>query len=290
VQTRAVAGLGTSTNCIYILGSSGTTVTVNNDGQLYAPGCGIMVNSSGTPAMAISGSANVTGAWVDVVGTATADNSGSKYTPAATTGVAPVSDPLAYLTPPSYTPSSCMPDPISHYQGGAKYSVGPGSAYSTTENGNTVCYTSLSLGVNGDSVTVNPGIYVITGSLSTGSATVSGGDGVTFYLVGNGSVNIQNGSTISFTAPTSGAYNGILFYQDRSDTAAATVEGGASSSLKGILYFPSASLQIGNGTATTAYTPIVSKSLTLVGGSNLTDDDYASINSSDPLQSPRLVE
>lgn len=290
VQARAVAGLGTSTNCIYVLGGSGTTVTMNNDGQLYAPGCGIIVNSSGTPAISISGSANITGAWVDVVGTATTDNSGSKYTPAATEGVAPVSDPLAYLSPPSYTASSCTGDPFGFVQGGATYSVGPGSAHSTTQNGNLVCYTSLNLGVNGDTVTVNPGIYVITGALATGSGTVSGGDGVMFYIVGNGSVNIANGSKISLTAPTSGTYDGILFYQDRADSNLASFEGGANSNLKGILYFPSAPMNIANGTSTTMYTPMVAKTISMAGGATLTDDDYASINSGDPLQSPRLVE
>jgi len=290
VQTRSVAGLGTSTNCIYVLGGSGTTVTLNNDGQLYAPGCGIVVNSNGTPAISISGSANITGAWVDVVGTAATDNSGSEYTPAATTGVAPVSDPLAYLSPPSYTASSCTADPQTHHQGGATYSVGPGSANSTTQNGDLVCYTSLSLGTQGDTVTLNPGIYVVTGELQTGSGTIAGGDGVTFYLAGSGYAYIQNGATLNLSAPTSGPYNGILFYQDRADTHAALIEGGSNSSLQGILYFPSAALEIGNGTTTTAYTPIVAQSLTMQGGSNLTDADYASVNASDPLQSPRLVE
>jgi len=112
-----------------------------------------------------------------------------------------VSDPLAYLTAPPYTASSCTADPLTHYgNGGSSYSVGPGSAYSTTQAGNTVCYTSLSLGMNSDTVTVNPGIYVITGALSFASATTLGGNGVTFYLVGNGSVTIANGATLNLSA------------------------------------------------------------------------------------------
>lgn len=290
VQTRAVAGLGIAQDCIYILGGSGTTLSLNNNAKLDAPGCGIIVDSSGSPAISVVGSASLTGASVDSVGTTSTNNSGS-ITPTAVTGVAPVSDPFGYITPPSYSAASCTSDPLSHYSnGGSSYSVGPGSNFSNTQNGNLTCYTSLFLGSNNDTVTVNPGIYVITGELQTGSGTLLGGNGVTFYLVGNGQVNIVNGATLNFSAPSSGAYDGILFYQDRSDTNAAYIEGGSSSTLNGVLYFPTAALNIGNGTTTTVYTPVVANSLTVQGGSNITDSDYSSINSSDPLTYPKLVE
>lgn len=290
VQTRAVAGLGVSSNCIYILGGSGETLNMSNNSKLNAPGCGVVVDSNGSPAVSVQGSAAITASSVSVNGSATSGNGGS-ISPAATTGVVPVSDPLAYLSPPSYSASSCTADPLTHYgQGGSSYTVGPGSNYSTTQDGNLVCYTSLTLGQNNDTVTLNAGIYVITGAMTANSGTTLGGNGVTFYLVGNGSVNIQNGATVNFTAPTSGSYDGILFFQDRADTNADYVEGGANSTLKGILYFPSAQLNMANGTTTTVYTPIVANSLVMAGGGTLTDSSYGSINPSDPLTSPRLVE
>jgi len=113
---------------------------------------------------------------------------------------------------------------------------------------------------------------------------------VTFYLVGSGSVNLAQGTTFNFTAPTSGTYNGILFYQDRADTQAATIEGGANSTMKGILYFPNAALTLGNGSSVTFYTPIIAATLTMYGGADFTDDDYSTLNSASPLTSPRLVE
>ena len=291
IQARAVAMLGASTNCVYVLKSSGTTLSMSNSAQLKASGCGIIADSSGTPAISVSGSANITGAWVDAVGTVSSDNSGSKITPTAVTGVAPVSDPLGYLTPPSYTASSCTSDPITHYSnGGTSYTIGPNSSYSTTQGGNLVCYSSLSLGSNGDTVTLNPGIYVITGQLSFASGTTLGGNGVTFYLVGNGSVNIGNGATTSFTAPTSGTYDGILFYQDRSDTNAATVEGGTNSVMKGVFYFPGAALTLGNGSSSTIYSQIVANTVAVVGGSNLTVINYGTVNSTTPISSARLVD
>jgi len=291
VSARAVATLGNAQNCIYVLKSSGTTVSLDNNAQLTSPGCGMVANSSGSPAISVTGGANVTASTVEVAGSTYVDNSGSKISPSALTGIVPVSDPLAYLTAPPYTASSCTADPLTHYgNGGSSYSVGPGSAYSTTQAGNTVCYTSLSLGMNSDTVTVNPGIYVITGALSFASATTLGGNGVTFYLVGNGSVTIANGATLNLSAPTTGTYNGILFYQDRSDAQAASIQGGATSTLQGILYFPDAALSIGNGTTLTFYTPIVASTLTIVGGSTFEDKDYGDVNPGQPLTSARLVE
>ncbi len=291
VAARAVGGQGSSPNCIYALSPIGISISLNNNAQLSAPGCGVVDDSANTPAISVTGSANITATSVESVGGVYTDNSGSKISPTATTGIAAVSDPLASLSPPSYSLPSCTLDPLAHHgNGGSTYSVGPGSTYSTTQNGNTVCYTSLTLGVNGDTVTLNPGIYVITGALTFASGTVLGGSGVTFYLVGLGQVNIGNGATLNFSAPTSGTYDGILFYQDRSDILPAIIEGGSSSSLQGILYFPSASLLIGNGSTSTVSTPIIASTITMVGGSKLIDNDYSTINSTSPLTVAKLVE
>jgi Flp pilus assembly protein TadG len=288
VSGRAVAGQGRNPNCIYLLQSSGTTLTMNNGAELNSPSCGLVDDSSSSTAVSVSDGSSLTASSVEVVGSSTGSN--GTVSPTPVTGIVPVSDPLAYLSPPSYTASSCTGDPAGSYQGGSTYNVGPGSSHSTTQNGNLVCYTSLTLGGNGNTVTVNPGIYVITGTLSLTSGTVRGGNGVTFYLVGSGSVNLANGTTFNFTAPTSGTYDGILFYQDRADTQTATIEGGATSTMQGILYFPKAALTLGNGSATTFYTPIIAASLTMYGGANFTDDDYSTVNPSSPLTSPRLVE
>jgi hypothetical protein len=291
VSARAVGGLGGAGNCIYALSPIGVTILLNNNAQLSAPDCGVVDDSMTSPAISVTGSASITASSVESVGGVYADNSGSKISPTASTGIAAVSDPLASLSPPSYSLLSCTLDPLTyHLNGGSTYSVGPGSTYSTTQNGNTVCYTSLTLGVNGDTVTLNPGIYVITGPLTFASGTVLGGAGVTFYLVGLGSVNIGNGANLNFSAPTSGTYDGILFYQDRTDILPAVVEGGSSSTLQGILYFPSAALLIGNGSTSTVSTPIIASSIAMVGGSKVIDQDYSAINSSSPLATPKLVE
>jgi Flp pilus assembly protein TadG len=290
VSARAVGTLGSSSGCIYLLATSGTNLTMSNAGQLTASSCGLMDDSSSSASISVIGGSTLAVSTIGLVGNDTVSGGGT-ITPAAVTGIAPFSDPMAYLTAPTYSASSCGSDPLTHYgNGGSSYSVGPGSTYSTTQNGNTVCYTSLSLGINNDTVTVNPGIYVITGAMTFASGTVAGGAGVTFYLTGSASLSIGNGATFTLSAPTSGTYNGILFYQDRADTTAASIQGGATSVLKGILYFPNAALSIGNGTSSTFYTPIIANSLTIVGGSTVTDNDYSTVNPSTPLTSPRIVD
>jgi hypothetical protein len=77
-------------------------------------------------------------------------------------------------------------------------------------------------------------------------------------------VAVQNGVSVTFSAPTSGAYLGVLFFQDRSITSAqnAVFTGGATMKLTGSLYFPTTNVSFSNGSSVTAYnTAIVAKQL-----------------------------
>lgn len=289
ISARAVASQGKNPNCIYLLAATGTTLSTTGGSTLSSPDCGIVDDSSSNSAISVADGSAVTTDQVAVVGSYGGAN--GTVTPTPNTGIVPVSDPLAYLSPPTYTSSSCTANPANSYNGGGlSYNVGPGSKYSTTQSGNLVCYTSLTVGGNGNTVTVNPGTYVITGNLTFGNGTIAGGNGVTFYITNSGQVNFNNGAAFNFTAPTSGTFNGILFYQDRSDTKSATLLGGTNATMQGILYFPNAALNFSNGSATTFYTPIIAASLTMTGGTTFTDLDYTTKNTSTPLTSPRLVE
>ena len=83
------------------------------------------------------------------------------------------------------------------------------------------------VGNGATNVTFSSGIYVINGGgLSfNGSGKTVTGNGVMFYLTGTNStydsVAIQNGVSVTFSAPTSGTYQGVLFFQDRSITSSA---------------------------------------------------------------------
>lgn len=280
VSARAVGTLGPTKNCVYALSPSGTGIKIAGGAVVQLPGCGLVDDSSSsTAALQVTGTGTISASTIGVVGNY-AQNGGAQVTPTATTGIASVSDPLAFLQPPSFSPSSCLADPQ------VKTTVTLGSS------GTQVCYNGLTVNA-GASVTFNPGVYIINGAFSiSGSATATGA-GVTFYLPSGASVSI-NGGVLNLTAPTSpsATYDGILFYQDRSNTTTADIEGGANSTLEGIFYFPDAGLKLAGGSSTSGssqvYASVIASTLNFVGGSTI--NNYALVNPSTPLTTARLVE
>jgi hypothetical protein len=279
VSARAVATRGINQNCLYALGTTGTDITVTNGVQIDFTGCNLYGNSTSNSDFSGSGGAHLTANNINLVGNQNVSN-GAHINATVNTGTVPLSDPLGYLSPPSYSPSSCLADPINNQWFGGTKTIGP-------SGGGTVCYNGLQIS-QGDTVSLNPGTYIINGQLSfQGGATISG-TGVTFYLPPGASLNIANGIAQTLTAPTSGTYNGVLFYQDRQNSTAESLQGGASSSFEGIMYFPAANFTFTNGTNTTTYAAIISKTVTFSGGTKV--QNYALKNSASPLNTPRLVE
>jgi hypothetical protein len=277
VKARAVATMGTTQNCVYALGSSGTDITVSGGADVEMPSCAIYGDSSGSSDLSINGGSTLNTAAINLVGNYT-NTGGSSLTPTPTTGIAPVSDPLAYLSPPTFSPSSCLADP--KLGGGITTTIGPSS-------GGTICYNGLSIG-GGATATLNPGLYIINGAFKIDGGGGVSGAGVTFYLPAGASVSFNGGTVFTLTAPTSGTYNGILFYQDRSNSTGGSINGGATATLQGILYFPDANLTWNGGSATGVYASVVAGSLSFTGGTEF--QNYAKVNRNTPLDGARIVE
>ena len=131
-----------------------------------------------------------------------------------------------------------------------------------------ICGSGISLGAQ-STLTLNPGVYIVDSSsgINLGAQTTMSGTGVTIYIK-QGGVSMSGGATVSLTAPTSGAWQGILFYQDRADSTASTLVGGTGQLMNGVLYFPKANLTYTGGSSTNATaTTIVADTLTMVGNS-----------------------
>src|SRR5205823_1805068 len=64
------------------------------------------------------------------------------------------------------------------------------------------------------SLTLSAGVYYIENGLQLGAQTSISGTGVTIFLK-SGSVNMTGGASVTLSAPSSGTWQGILFYQDR---------------------------------------------------------------------------
>jgi hypothetical protein len=275
VTARAVAfwGSGISKNCVFTLGSPGSGpegITASGDPTLNAPTCGIDDNGDFNTA----GGAQITAGSIGIAGADTNDNGA---TPKPIKGIAPAGDPLSYLTPPCETCDANTNLRI--------------SSDKTVSAGN---YKSIS--ITDGNVTFNSGIYVIgSGGLTiNGDATVTG-TGVTFYITNGGSVTINGTTNVKFSAPTSGSYEGILFYQDRNDTSPAKINGTSSSSFQGALYFPNALLDFGGTDATfnssADYTVIVSRALNVSGTAAINiNSDFSGLADGSPIHSTVLVE
>jgi hypothetical protein len=108
----------------------------------------------------------------------------------------------------------------------------------------------------------------------SGGTTLTG-TGVTLYIA-SGSVTFAGGAIVTLSPPVSGAWQGILMFQDRNDTSATSLVGGSSQTLSGVLYFPKAALSYSGGSSTTpTNTTLVADTLLLSGGSYIKN---ASIN------------
>lgn len=278
VNARAVATLSASQNCIYTLGTSGTDFLINGSGYLTASTCSIIDDSSNSQALLLNGSALVTARSIGIVGNYLQNGSGT-LTPTPTTGIAPAADPLAFLSAPAYTAGSCLANP--NINGSGTYTLGPSTS------GGTVCYNGLTIN-GGGKTTLNAGTYVINGSMVlNGSGTVLG-TGITLYFP-SGASYVDNGSeTLTISAPTSGTYDGILFYQDRSNTSTLTFNGAGTSTIKGIFYVPTAKVILNGSATSTLYASFVVGSLTFNGSGTL--QSYANVNASTPLKLATLAE
>ncbi len=262
IATAGAISAPGSGSCLYVLDPNAADAFMAGNGASVQIGCGVYVDSkNSTAAMYVTGGALVQAPTIDVVGAFKKDNGGStSVTP--TTGAASVTDPFANL--PSPTPAqTCQSGNFTAWQPNP-YTPGPGT------------YCGFSVG-NGMSLQMSPGIYIVNGGQFSiqGGSTVTASGGVLIYLTGGATVNIANGANVTLSAEASGAYQGVLFYQDHTMTSpgASTFAGGATMNLTGSLYFPHATLNVNNGSGTTGTSmAIVSDMVNFQGGAHMLAD------------------
>jgi Flp pilus assembly protein TadG len=288
---RAVAGMSSSTTCLATLSSGNSSLSIGN-GTLNLPGCSVQdaggldatnPNASITNSPEIDVSANV-GCW-DHCSTSNFQNLKTPV-PAST-------DPLSSLSPPTVS-GSCTS------QSGSALTLSPG------------CYSTIN--ATGPTVTLDfqPGIYKITGPLTTGnnatvtcSTCVSGpsGAGVLLYLTGSGSITTNQHQTWTLSGLTAtqtgcsvgtiGCLTGLLFYQDPSDTQTANFDSNNSTySLTGAFYFPNADVIFNNGlNLIDTCSLIVAKTFTVNNGNGtLTNSGCGGAFGGSPLQTVSMAE
>jgi hypothetical protein len=118
---------------------------------------------------------------------------------------------------------------------------------------------------------MDTGGFSFSGGGSTGGSLV--GTGVMIYNApstkGNSdtiSINGNSSSTVSLSPPTSGPYQGISLFQDRTSTQPLSIAGNGTFTITGTFYAAAAALSItGNGTQSTVGSQYISDTLSVSG-------------------------
>lgn len=292
VVGRSTAAVVGAIDCIYALDPTAPgAINVQGTASLSSA-CGIFVDSNNNCAMQSNGGATISAPEYDVVGNVCTN----PLTPTPNTGVVPASDPLASLAPPATGPYGCP-------GGGMSYPP-PG-----TKNGATI---SISPGVycggiqvKNNTVNFQPGTYVLVGGgLTTqDSNSIINGTGVLFYNTFDPTdsqkayntyspIGIAANSVVSLTAPTTGTYAGMLFFDDRSAPSGNpdTYGGGSTAVYQGIIYNRNNGITMYGNSSVSQYSMIIADTINLVGTTAI-NDNYSSLPSGfSPLQKVMVVE
>jgi Flp pilus assembly protein TadG len=232
----AVIALNPTASCSFDLrGTAGGVVVM--DGV-------IMVNSSAREAACHSGRPSLTVSEIHVYGGADMRfEEQVNFTGDLYTGRDPISDPLAELPEPTWSPPSDLGAVL--VNGGATRAIGPGfySGGITVRNGALHCA---------------PGVYILDGA----GLDVDGGDllaeGCLFYITGRGYVNVRGNGRIELSPPDPAAYGypaspdiapyaeaRVSIFQARDNSNSSRILGTSDFVAEGTFYFPAAELEIG---------------------------------------------
>jgi hypothetical protein len=323
VPARAVAGSGANTGCIWTLAAAGDDVSLTGSGSISAPTCPIYDDSAASNAMTITGSGSISASSIGIVGSNpgySVTGSGSISPDPPTTGIGPAADPLT-LSPPTIPTGTCSSSCTVSNTGSGNLTIGPGTYNSISNTGSgTLTLTAGNYIINGNLTNTGSGSLIIDGGASytitvTGNFTTTGSGSVSFgssYLVivegtlsltGSGALTapsitfytlgadtLTGSGSMNITAPTSGAYNGVLIYQPSSDTSAMSVTGSGGDKITGILYAPAAPLTLtGSGSVNVTLDMIVDR-MSVTGSGSINDSNYSLTNPSSVLSKLVMVE
>jgi hypothetical protein len=207
-----------------------------------------------------------------------------------------VTDPLASLTQPAFS-GGCTYTGYSYTASGGSVTLQPGNYCKGMTLGNSSndgCGTCIT------TVTLNPGLYIVTGGANWQHVAMTGTGVTLFFTNGGGAsygqINIGNSSVINLSAPTSGSSGsiaGILLFLDRNWTNTSAQDFNFNSSAfgtstpgsDGIWYLPSTGLQMYNAAWTcNNYCSLVADNFTSSNVTLVPSDNYSSISGGNPFR------
>jgi Putative Flp pilus-assembly TadE/G-like len=246
--TATAATIPTGIYCVIsLVDTSATGIRSTGNGDLNL-GCGMITNSTSLTAAIATGSSEVNATPVAAVGDIQdSDNwGGAELLPFTVKQPDPYKD----VNVPSFSPCKGATNRISI----------PNQNTTVDRTADTGIQCVSDINVNG-TLKLGSATYVIDGgNFSAGAQAKISCTGCTIILTNSdsgsspniGIADINGGARINMSAPDTGAYDGILFYQDRranqSTTIVNKINGNSLSLMQGAFYFPNQQLQI-NGNA-----------------------------------------
>jgi hypothetical protein len=293
IRTRAVAVVRVGGPfCILALDPvSGSALKFGGTADLTLENCGLIVNSESNSAMNLIGGSIVGATYADITGNYTKSNNSTLDLEegAPNVGVDPLPDPFADLNIPSG--SGCD---YTNFQtannnsawGGAPQPLSPGRYCGGLRVRNKAH--------------MAPGNYVIVGGTFkvVSGAVLTSDPGVTVFLTGSAGnyaqADISGGATVQITAPSTGTYRGIAFFQDRNAPGGGSpnmFNGGSTMEIKGAIYIPKQEVQFAGGnTSSGGCTKIVAFTIEFTGNSDIDSDCTGYGFEDETRRPPKLME
>ena len=278
----AIAAADGGPDCVLcVLSPNGTSVRQTGSGTLNITGGDFVVNSDDPSAIDVSGTGTITADEdIGVNGGYSAPSGAISPEP---THADPIPDPLSHLPAPSLPGP---PAPKVQISGNGDATLSPG-VYSEIKSS------------SGGQLTLLPGVYVVTEGISLSKNPAPGkvsflADGVVIYFACSNypapcapgetgaTFSASGGSTIEWTPPTSGPYEGVSVFYDRNSEGDFTLTGNTDTSFSGAVYMKSGELHL---TGTSAVTTTMN-SVVVVDSINKTGTSDISITYDDSIAPP----
>jgi Flp pilus assembly protein TadG len=253
-KARAVALINDASKaCVLALNQSASQAALfSGSTSVKLTGCSVMSDSIANDSIKVQGSAGLQTDCLITAGGVVLNN------PVTTVCKSPITQALPAADPFSSVPAPAATNPCKSVNG---------NKTSQTLQPGTYC---SGMSLNGN-VTLSPGVYVVQGSMKINANAVVSGSGVTIFMSGSNTVSMNGNATVTLSAPTSGTYSGLLFYGDRTGTAAqSTFNGTANSLLTGAIYFPRQQVNyLGNFSGVNGCTQVVADTIQWSGNSTI---------------------
>ena len=257
-------------------------MTINSGATIDASGCEIHVHSETNSAMSVNAGINIDVVKTCVAGPKITDNSNGQIGDLELNcGVTP--DPFLDKIP--------EPSDVSCDYNWGNYDNAPGNQI-TMEPGVYCGWHNF----NNSNIAINfePGLYVI----KNGGWNVNGGNwsgqGVTFYMYDTSNLNFNSNVNASFTAPSSGDYEGIFLTEKPGlPTRSYNLNSNSNFNFEGAVYLPSKRLTVNSGgNLVVRKTQIVANTIMLNGTMGIDSSAIPStdVTTQESVKTPYLAE